>query len=251
VSAAGVSVARVRAAGVVPAAGASRRMGEPKGLLELEGETFVRRVVRALAEGGCAPVVVVVAEGDERVRTEALAAGARVLVNARPGEGPITSLRLALAALRGETDGIAYLPLDHPLVRPETVSRLLERGAPSAGASGGASLVIPTYGSRRGHPTLFGAALFDELSDPALEGGARTVVHRHLAEAVLVEVDDVGVLTDVDTRAEYEALTAETRRGPGPEAPEPSRRSRRATAGPASTSSASPARTRHGAVDDA
>ncbi len=188
-------------AGVVPSAGASARMGSPKAMLRVNGETFLARTVRALRGGGCEPVLVVVAEGQHALAAEAAAAGARVLTNPAPGEGPITSLRLAIAALGNSVDGFAYLPVDHPMVRADTVATLLE-----AARTESAPLTLPTHDGKRGHPAIFGSALFDELADPALEGGARTVVHRHLPRAVLVEVADAGVLTDIDTPEAYAAV---------------------------------------------
>ncbi|MGD2046376.1 MAG: nucleotidyltransferase family protein [Gemmatimonadota bacterium] len=188
-------------AGIVPSSGASTRMGRDKGLLEVEGRTFLRRTIHALTEGGCEPVLVVVAEGEDEMAQEAEAAGAVVLVNPEPGEGPITSLRIALSALDHSVSAVAYLPVDHPLVKPSTIRELLE-----AVASKGATLAIPTYHGERGHPALFGQELFVELLDPDLEGGARTVVHRHLADALLVEVDDEGVVTDIDTPEIYRAV---------------------------------------------
>jgi CTP:molybdopterin cytidylyltransferase MocA len=185
-------------AGVIPSAGASVRMGLPKGLLPVRGESFLRRTVGALRAGGCAPVLVVVAEGEHGLAAEAEAAGARVLVNPHPGEGPITSLRLALAALGESVAGLAYLPVDHPMVRAETVARLLD-----AARAVRASLTVPTHAGKRGHPAIFGAALFPELADPGLVGGARTVVHRHLERALKLEVDDPGVLVDIDTPDAY------------------------------------------------
>jgi len=176
-------------------------MGSPKALLRVEGDTFMSRTVRALRTGGCDPVLVVVADGEEALTTEAETAGARVLINPAPGEGPITSLRLALATLGNSVAGFAYLPVDHPMVRAETVSALI-----AAARDAGAVLTVPTHEGRRGHPAIFGAALFAELTDPALEGGARTVVHRHLPRALLVEVDDAGVLTDIDTPEAYAAV---------------------------------------------
>jgi CTP:molybdopterin cytidylyltransferase MocA len=190
-------------AGVVPSSGASARMGRDKGLLEIDGKSFLRRTVEALATGGCDPVLVVVAEGEDALAAEAALAGAVVLLNPDPGEGPITSLRIALAALDGSVEGVAYLPVDHPLVRPETVRALLD-----SARSGGAPLTVPMHGAKRGHPPIFGKALFLELLDPALEGGAKTVVHRNLAGAELVPVDDEGVVVDIDTPAAYEAVLA-------------------------------------------
>ena len=193
----------LRVAGIVPCAGASRRMGRSKALLELEGRTFVRRVVEALAGGGCAPVLVVVRPGDDDEARAAREAGATVLENPNPGEGPITSLRLALDHLDPEIDAVAFCPVDHPLLKADTVQTLL-----SAAEGGEAPLALPVHEGERGHPGVFGRALFDELLDPELEGGARTVVHRHLDEALLVEVEDPGVVTDIDTPEGYrEVLT--------------------------------------------
>jgi molybdenum cofactor cytidylyltransferase len=206
--------------GIVPASGASSRMGTPKGLLRLAGRTFARRVVEALVEGGCDRAVVVVRAGDEATAREARAAGAEIMENPDPGEGPITSLRLALERLPGDVRWVVWLPLDHPRVRGGTVRALVEamraaEGRDGTGAGAGAGgepeppvLALPLHGGERGHPAVFGRAVFAELLDPDVDGGARTVVHRHLdaGTVLLVETDDPGVLVDVDTPEEYEAL---------------------------------------------
>lgn len=198
--------------GVVPASGASSRMGTPKGLLGLDGRTFTRRVVETLVAGGCDRVLVVVRAGDEATAGEARAAGAEVLENPEPGDGPITSLRLALTCLPSEARSVVWLPLDHPKVRAETVRALVDamrEGEAEASASDGPPvLALPLHRGERGHPAVFGRAVFAELLDRELVGGARTVVHRHLdaGTALLLETDDPGVLVDVDTPEEYEAL---------------------------------------------
>lgn len=177
-------------------------MGQAKALLDHEGQTFLARVVSALSNGGCEHVVVVTS-GDDRIGTEATAAGAEVLVNPDPGEGPITSLRLALENVAPSTDGIAYLPLDFPLVTGDCVSRLLD-----AAQTSDAPVTLPLFGDKRGHPALFRRLLFGELLDPGLVGGGRTVVHRHLTDACLLPFDHPGVVTDVDTPQAYQALSS-------------------------------------------
>ena len=184
-------------AGVVPCAGASVRMGRSKALMDAGGRSFLAAAAGALAGGGCDPVVVVVGPGQVEEARKATGAGAVVLRNPDPGEGPITSLRIALSALGG-VEGVAYLPVDHPRVQPETVATLLE-----AFRAGSAPLVLPVHRGKRGHPAIFGRALFPALADPHLQGGARTVVHAHLGEARLVEVDDPGVVLDIDTPETY------------------------------------------------
>lgn len=189
------------ASGVVPAAGGSTRMGSPKGLLELEGVSFVRRVVRTLREGGCEPVLVVVRSEDAGTGDEAARSGATTLVNPEPGDGPITSLRRVLEVLDETVSHVVWLPLDHPMVRPETVTALLDEAEAS-----GAPITLPLHEDQRGHPAVFERSIFPELLDPSLQGGARTVVHRNLDAARLVPVTDPGVLVDIDTPEEYRAL---------------------------------------------
>lgn len=210
----------MRFAGVVPASGSSRRMGKPKAGLALGGQTFLQRVVDALGAGGCAPVFVVttsdVAEAvEEALHRDDAGRGrfsrTRVVDNPSPEDGPISSLRRALDSVGVECRGVAYLPLDFPLVAPTVVAELL-----AAARRSGAPLTLPTHGSKRGHPAIFRRSLFRELLDPTLEGGARTVVHRHLETACLVPFDDRAVVTDVDTPEVYaEVVRAfEERNGP-------------------------------------
>ena len=176
-------------------------MGRAKALLAYDGSTFLERVVGALSTGGCERVVVVVAPDSESIQASAESTGADVVVNPNPGDGPITLMRLALQHIDPEADGIAWLPLDFPLVTRDHVSRLLEEADRSD-----AALTLPVFNEKRGHPALFRTSLFSELADTSLEGGARTVVHRHLSEACLVPFHDSAVVTDVDTPEAYRAL---------------------------------------------
>jgi len=201
----------LKTVGVIPASGASRRMGQPKAALKLNGRSFIQRVVDALRDGGCDEVMVVVPEHDDAIGFAARETGARLLVNTNPGEGPITSLRLAIESLPDDVEAIAWLPLDYAMVDARIVRTLL--GIATADA---APLVIPlheysvdgTPREKRGHPAIFARALFAELADPALEGGARAVVHHHLASAALWRVRDPRVVTDIDTPEQYAAVIA-------------------------------------------
>ena len=159
----------------------------------------------ALRDGGCDPILVVYDPAEPAVSAEArrleVEAGVITLENPEPGEGPITSLRLALSHLPEHCEGVAWLPLDYPLVDGPVVGRLLE-----AAAESGAPLTLPMHAEKRGHPALFRRPLFAELVDPELAGGARIVVHRHLSEACIVPFDENAVVIDVDTPEAYDAL---------------------------------------------
>ena len=181
-------------AGVVLAAGRSERMGEPKPLLEIDGRTFLQATVEALREGGCHPVVAVVASPDAAFA--ARSAGA-VIAQGRPEGEQIDSLRSGLDTAPDAAAAAVVLPVDHPRVRPGTVGTLIAawRAEPDA-------VVRPVHDGRPGHPTVFPRRVWPALRDPGLEGGARSVVERE--RVVDVPVDDPGVLVDIDTPGDLE-----------------------------------------------
>ena len=184
--------------GVVLAAGRSRRMGRPKPLLGADDRSFMERVVKTLREAGCRQVVAVIRPGADAVGTAASEAGARVLVNPDEKAEQIDSLRLALRSLDPGADAALLLPVDHPLVRPATARALID-----AFAERGAAIVRALHDGRPGHPTLFAADTFDALFETDLPRGAESVVEARSADRLDVEVDDPGVLADIDTPEDY------------------------------------------------
>lgn len=191
--------------GVVLAAGRSSRMGSAKPLLEADERSFVERAVDALRQGGCRNVLVVIRPGADQVGTAASEAGARVVVNPDDSSEQIDSLRLGLRNLEPGARGALVLPVDHPLVRAGTARALIDRFADGAG-----DIVRPVHDGRPGHPTLFASTLFDALFDSSLEHGAESVVESHAAARVDVEVDDPGVLADIDSPADYDRHIGDT-----------------------------------------
>jgi nicotine blue oxidoreductase len=189
---------------VVLAAGRSTRMGAPKALLPVEGESFLARAVATLREGGCDPVVAVVPPGAPGLVLEAEGAGARTAVNPDPAAQQVDSLRVGLTALPASAAAAVVLPVDFPHASPSVVKALI-----GAFRARGARIVRPVHGAAPGHPVLFARELWAELSDPGLEEGARDVVHRHRDEIEDVPVDDRGVIVDVDTPADFEREVGE------------------------------------------
>jgi molybdenum cofactor cytidylyltransferase len=187
---------------VVLAAGRSTRMGEPKPLLELDGQTFIERAVGTLRAGGCRIVVAVVNEGADWTARLADTTGALVVLNDDERAQQIDSLRRALPHLPADGAGALVLPVDHPTVSPDTVRALI-----AAFRDDGALIVRPLYRSVPGHPTLFARPLFDELLHGELRDGARTVIEAHLEQIRDIEVADAGVLADVNTPEDYRAVS--------------------------------------------
>ena len=197
-----------RPAGIVLAAGASSRMGGPKALLDAGGATFTARLVAALREGGCAPVVVVAASGSGELAAEIDRCGARLVVNPRGEGGQIGSLRAALDYLIGLDDpapAFVFSPVDNPAVTPETVRVLIAEWRGSE-----ASIVMPRHEEERGHPVLADMTIAREFQVRGLEEGARSVVRRDPRRVLEVPVADAGVVDDIDTPRRYRARFGES-----------------------------------------
>ena len=193
--------------GVILAAGASSRMGRPKALLPTAtpGETFLSRLVGALAGGGLDDVVIVVGrlpdpdEADLARALDELPPFVRPVQNPDPARGQLSSLQTALAVIdHPGVTGMLVTLIDLPLVTAATVKALVEAHRATA-----APIVRPVRQGRHGHPVIFDRALFDalRLADPA--AGARALVRAHASRAVEVPVEDEGAFVDVDTPEDY------------------------------------------------
>ena len=219
---------------VVPAAGASRRMGRPKLLLPVEGgETVVGATVRPLIEGGADRVCLVIGPLGERsgeidqrdarrLHDWALQQDLLVAVNPDPERGMLSSVLAGITALGG-ADTLAaagqvllVTPADLPGLRPSTVRAVL-RALHRSRAEEDAALAVPivTQGSRsrRGHPLAIAPRLLPEVAGLDLDapGGLRQLLDRHPDEILEVEVDDPGCIHDVDTPEEYREVGSSDR----------------------------------------
>jgi molybdenum cofactor cytidylyltransferase len=192
--------------GIVLAAGQSVRMGQPKALLPCPpaGRTFVTQIIHVLREGGVHTIAVVGRVHDQDLRREVAAAAPPVtyVENPSPELGQLSSVLAGVAFAEATSAvGILVLPVDMPLIRPDTV-----RAALDVFAVTDEPVVRATYRGRHGHPVIFGADMFALLrrADPAM--GARAVLHQDPSRVRNLEVDDPGIVRDIDWPTEYRGL---------------------------------------------
>ena len=192
--------------GIVLAAGQSTRMGQPKALLPCPpaGRTFVTQIIHVLREGGIDTIAVVGRVNDSDLRREVAVAVPPVcyIENPSPELGQLSSMLVGVAFGEAkEAAGILVLPVDMPLIRPETV-----RAALGAFAAGDEPVLRATYQGRHGHPVIFSAAVFPALRSADPKVGARAVLHQDPSRVRNFEVDDPGVLRDFDWPTDYRGL---------------------------------------------
>jgi molybdenum cofactor cytidylyltransferase len=179
---------------ILLAAGESRRMGYPKPLLKLGSRTFIEILAAAMLQSVARLIVVVGAHADA-VRA-AIPADPRILVVENPDflKGQLSSIKAALPRVGAAAAGALIHLADHPMVRAETFAAVVD-----SYRRAGMPIAIARYRGRRGHPVLFARELFVELAAAPEDQGARAVVLADPSRVAYVDVDDPGVLADLDT----------------------------------------------------
>jgi molybdenum cofactor cytidylyltransferase len=184
----------VRAVAVVTAAGSAERFGGKKLLTPIDGEPLLDHTIDALLEGGVAEIIVVVGR-DARAELERdvnamLDPRVRALENPDPSRGMFSSIQVGVAQAQG--DAILVMPGDMPYVSPGTVRAVI------AAYERKPAIVSPRYRGKRGHPVALPASLRDEIRSADSGATLHDVIHAHADMRVDVDVDDRGIVRDVD-----------------------------------------------------
>jgi CTP:molybdopterin cytidylyltransferase MocA len=177
----------MRVGAVVLAAGASTRLGDPKQLLTLAGETLLERAVRVAREAGCSPVVVVLGASAASIQAECDLGAAVIVTNEDWAEGMGSSVRVGVTALR-DMDACVVMTCDMPAVTAAHLQLLIATGEVTASS----------YAGRPGVPAYFPVSVFPLLLELRGDAGAKGL----LRSARLVELVD-GEL-DIDTVEDLE-----------------------------------------------
>ena len=123
---------------------------------------------------------------------------AKILMNSHPEQGMLSSILIGLKEIESSCSGFFLCPIDYPLVQPETYHKLLlaHRSDPD-------QIIKPTYKDLSGHPIIFPKNFFQALQEAPLDQGARFVT-RHYAHLIkTIEVDDPGILININTPQLY------------------------------------------------
>ena len=187
-------------AAIVLAAGQSRRMGGDNKLTRaLDGTALIRRTVETVLAASARPVIVVT--GHQSADVRALLDGLPVTFvhNPRYAEGLSTSLKVGLDAVPAEADGALICLGDMPAVSTAHLDALIAGFDPAHGKCIG----VPTHERKRGNPTLWSRLLFDDMREIAGDVGARHLIGANESLVYEVEFGDTGVLTDLDTPAQW------------------------------------------------
>jgi molybdenum cofactor cytidylyltransferase len=189
-------------AAVVLAAGGSTRFGKPKQFALFEGETFIRRVVAAAIEAGCAPVVVVTGDDSAQITSELTRFTVTIAMNPHwqsgLGSSIVVGIRHAMN-LAPDVDAVALLTCDQPFVTAAVLTRLIQLRLTS-----GKPIVASAYAETIGIPALFDRSCFPDLLRLKGDSGAKGIILARPQD--VMSFDFPAGEIDIDTAADYEKL---------------------------------------------
>jgi molybdenum cofactor cytidylyltransferase len=198
---------------LVPAAGHSSRMGQPKLLMPLAGQPLIAHTLAAWGRSDVDRIAVVVRPDDVALANvvRSVASKVDVVIPSQPPHDMKVSLQMALKHFEDghaptADDAFLVAPADMPRLSPAIVNRLIARHRTDANKT----ILVPTLLGSRGHPVLFPWSMAGEVFDLGSEEGLDAVVRRHTT--VLVPCEDlVGhseyPFTDIDTPDDYREMT--------------------------------------------
>ena len=192
------------AGAIILAAGGSGRFGRPKQLLTFQGESLVRRAVRAATEACGAGVIVVAGDTRALIEAELRESGATVVENPDWRRGLGTSIRCGLQHLIASTpelDAVVLMACDQPFVDARTIAALLGEQTTS-----GKAIVASSYANTLGIPVLFGRSCFEVLLALPDDSGAKALIESRPDDVAQIEFEPGAI--DIDTPADFDRLTS-------------------------------------------
>jgi molybdenum cofactor cytidylyltransferase len=198
-------IQEIPTAGVILAAGESKRFGQPKQLLRFKDRYLIEWVLDAALESKLNQVVVVLGHAHDKIlqALDQKLQHAKILIEINRGfkAGQSASLRAGLSKVKDDFAAVMFLLADQPMLNSEIINSLLES---FWGAS--KDICVPTYKGKRKNPTLFRHRLYRQLMDLKGDIGARQLIENNPDHVLSVEIDNPLCFLDIDTHQDIEIL---------------------------------------------
>ena len=192
-------------AGIILAAGAATRFGQPKQLLRLKDKYLIEWVLDAALNSRLSRIVLVLGYAHQEI-LQALAekmqhSKLHIEVNPHYKKGQSHSLRIGLATLKNDFPAVIFLLGDQPMLNSATINTLLERFW-----SADNDICVPTYRGQRKNPAIFSRRFYNYLMDIKGDTGARQLIDDNPDQVLRIEIDDPLCFFDIDTEQDFAQL---------------------------------------------
>ena len=185
---------------IVLAAGESKRMGRPKQMLAWQGKTLLRQVLENLIRSDAGEIILVLGHEAEAISKSLTESQIKIVINPDYKQGMASSLRHGLLAMDPESEAFLVLLADQPDIGPEIMNRMIREFKQANPRRG---IVRPVYRGLRGHPVLIGVRYLQEALQLQGDVGARQILANHPEDILEIEVNQDGILRDIDTPEAY------------------------------------------------
>jgi molybdenum cofactor cytidylyltransferase len=187
---------------IILAAGSSRRMGTQKLLLPYRESTIIETVVDNVLSSKVDKVMVVLGADRAEINQKIGDKPVTFCHNLEHEQGMLSSVMCGFKALPEEANAALVYLGDQPEIPPRITDAVID--AYNDDLKG---IVIPVHNHRRGHPLLIDLKYRREIYKLDLEQGLRSLMHLFPEDVLEVEVDEPGILVDIDTREDYSKAT--------------------------------------------
>ena len=186
---------------IIPAAGKSSRMGRHKPLMPLGDSSVIQRVVNLFQTVGIEDIRVVTGFQAADIDCLLQPSGIKTVHNHAWPDGMFSSITTGLKSLASDREAFFILPVDIPLVRPQTLTALLQAYHP-----GRPAIIYPVFQGKRGHPPLISADFIQEILLWHGQGGLRAFLDQKEMYAKEIPAGDEAVLFDLDRPEDYDRM---------------------------------------------
>jgi molybdenum cofactor cytidylyltransferase len=196
---------QIKTAGIILAAGASVRFGQPKQLIKLWDKYLIEWVLDAALKSRLRTVVLVLGHEHQAI-LQALGAkadhpGLKVVINPNYRDGQSTSLKAGLTCVRQAFSSVMYLLADQPMINSDAIDRMLDQFHNSD-----KDICVPVFEGRRGTPTIFKRPIYEEIMMIDGDIGARNIIAKKAERVLYAKIKDPKCFFDIDSQEDLKNL---------------------------------------------
>jgi len=187
---------------ILLAAGESRRMGSLKQLLPFGERTVIETCIANLLASTVNEIIVVLGHKAEEIAPTIEKYPVKTTINPEYADGMASSIKAGINVVNNSTTAFLFALVDQPLIDPTIIDSIID--GYQANLRSGKKIVIPQYQGKGGHPTIFDAALRDQIQNIDFKVGLKQVKDQHLNQVLYLAVDDPRVVEDMDYWQDYQ-----------------------------------------------
>jgi len=183
---------------MILAAGESKRMGKPKLLLPVGEKTMIETVIDRVVHSKAEKILVVLGSNREKIEKKIGNLPLEIAVNPDFKEGMLSSVQHGFHVLPEDVQAVLIFLGDQPSIPTDVIDRVID-----AFRETGKGIVLPVYKGERGHPVLIDMKYRHDVKNLNPEVGLRELVYGRPEDILEVEVDDAGILRDINDIEDY------------------------------------------------